>query len=208
LLFLLFFTSTCKRDDKILIPNKLSLIEESKNYFNQNYLISNNLNSQKVTSEKNPRKGIIKTPLWQSAIIVKKSFGDAVIIPLKHDNNGNIKAGTRNQALNLDFNSYLMMYKNANLEMITEVVTWIPDKEYWDDKNRKKKRFVGQVIVENWFGEISKGFYFNKDGKTYPLVKPQKNKVTTLSTTCIRVDWYRCHKDYTFCDFLYSETFC
>lgn len=62
-----------------------------------------------------------------------------------------------------------MMYRNKGGQMQTEVVTWMPDDDYWDDENRAKKPFNGMVVVKDWKGNFIKAFHYASNGKINSL---------------------------------------
>ncbi len=158
---------SCKKDLPNSKPEKeQSLIEESKAYFESTVLKAKDNQVSSSKAEKNLRQLAGKQPLWKEAFVKKISIGEAVIVPLHFATTLFIKAGKNKQALALDNLSYLMLYKNKQGEMKTEVVTRFPDDDYWDEPNRAKKPFRGMILVEDWQGNVLKGYLYTKDGKT------------------------------------------
>ena len=189
---------SCEKD--IGLSPKPITVEQAKNFFE--IAILNSPNKKDITSKaaSGQRRSLLKQALWNYAFIKKISLGDAVVVPLHYDKSAPyIEAGKNKHALSLDNISYLMMYKNREGQIQTELVTWMPDDEYWDDKNRAKKSFNGIVVVEDWNGEFIKGYKFDKDGKISPL-KPSNslnsaNAVKIISVDCFTVAYSVCVGD-------------
>ncbi len=97
------------------------------------------------------------------------------------------------------------MYKDKANKMVTEVVTNIPDEDYWDEKDRHKKKFKGSVIVENWKGERIKGYYFGKNNTVYNLIQIDQDDFKTSTLYCDVIFWYSCNHDYTDCVYTHTE---
>lgn len=207
--------NSCSKDEPI---NKQqtpeSLIEESKSYFETNVAVAGN---EKQTSfskkSRNLRQFASKKPLWNEAYIKKISVGDAVVIPLAYNSTIYTKAGKNKQALSLNNLSYLMIYNTNHGGLTAELVTWVPDDEWWDGR-KEKKPFTGKVIVENWRGDFVKGYKYNKNGKIEAIKsiehKSKGNKSSVESTICIETDWYVCFSGggYSECRYEYTEVSC
>lgn len=208
---------SCRKDEPITkhqAPE--SFIEESKNYFEANIANTDNGKGASILKKgKNLRQFASKKPLWNEAHIKKISIGDAVVIPLSY-NNATIytKAGSKKQALSLNNLSYLMIYKNKLNKLTAELVTWLPDDEWWDNRKNKDRPFTGKVIVENWRGDFIKGYQYGNDGKIEPIksieLKSNSNKTSVESLVCTETDWYVCFSagGYTECRYEYTETSC
>lgn len=189
-----------------------ALIEQSKAFFEKSVFdATKNSSTTTSTAGKNLRQLMAKEPLWKEAQVKKISVGDAVIVPLHYEKGSPyMKAGKKKYALALDNISYLMMYKNREGKMQTEVVTWMPGDDYWDDKNRSKKAFIGTVLVDDWQGNFLKGYRYSKDGKIQSVISTAMKKTgmsaSSVMVDCITTDWYTCGGDW--CTYNYTETIC
>ena len=110
------------------------------------------------------RQSLFKNLDWQKAYTRKISIGTAVIVPLKHQQDINLRVGTTGQEVPLDFLTYVLFYKQKNGKMMMELVTWSPDPDYWDTP-KKYKSFKGKIIVETWNGKFIKAFRYNGEGQ-------------------------------------------
>lgn len=209
--------SSCKEDEAPYVAQpKGTLIEESRKYFETSVSTSNDGKEKSISRKgKNLRQFASKNPLWNEAFIKKISVGNAVVIPLSY-NDATIytKAGSQKQALSLNNISYLMIYKNKQKRLTAEMVTWIPDDEWWDNRNIKERPFTGKVIVEDWKGNFIKGYRYKTDG-TIEFIKSTKpksdgNESSVESLECIETDWYICFSagGYKECRYEYTETSC
>jgi len=159
----------------------LTLIEQSRIHFEEN--IQSKKVEQGITTsgQRFTRKNSTKVPSWKEAYVRKISIGEAVIVPIHYSNTMYINKGKEKQAVSLDNLTYLMIYKNKQNEMVTEVVYQLPDDGYWDYPKRNLKPFQGVVAIEDWQGNFIKAYQYLKGGeivKINPIsnVTPKKKE--------------------------------
>lgn len=122
--------------------------------------------------------------------------GEAVFVPLKFDKNLYLKIGADNKIHKLDNLSYLLIYTNKKNQKIIEWVTLIPETIY---RNPGKDKFIGKIVIEDWFGNYKKGYYKNSAGKLFYLkvsdqnsdgLKISSSDIKTNSLICFSEPWY------------------
>lgn len=59
--------------------------------------------------------------------------------------------------------SYALFYKDSEEELHFEVVTSIPDKDYFDSPQKNKQTFSGIVVVEDWYGKQLRAYRYLKN---------------------------------------------
>ncbi|MGB4773869.1 MAG: hypothetical protein WBP45_01740 [Daejeonella sp.] len=198
LLLLLFSINSCKREE--LQPEQQpdqSLIESSKTYFEKNVLNTTYQATDASAANKSKRQLIAKTSLWNQAFIKKTSLDDAVMVPLQHERTLAAK-DKKATGSPLNIESYLMIYRDKDQQYHTEVITRIPDENYWNHKNDKAVAFTGTVLIEDWQGNAIKSYLYRKenDGVKVYVSKPvQKGDVKVNGNIslwiCNCTDWYQ-----------------
>lgn len=210
----------CKKDLVIESKPEISLIEEAKAFFETQVMTGKTKEQNPTVSQNNIklRNFLSKKANWDKAFIRKISLGEAVIVPVKYDKTVYIKVGSLKQAVALDYLSYLIIYKNVQGSLITEMVTSIPDDNFWNKRNAEGTSFSGKVIVETWQGKFLKGYAYDGKGTIRPieikLTDNQQNKTSEYTYVCETTNFYTCvtvstdSGRNTSCGFDYSETTC
>ncbi|MGB4774857.1 MAG: hypothetical protein WBP45_06780, partial [Daejeonella sp.] len=131
------------------------------------------------------------------AFIKKTSLGDAVMVPLRYERTLAAK-DQKATGSPLKTQSYLMIYRDNNRQYHTEVVTRIPDENYWNHRNDQGVVFTGTVLIEDWQGNAIKSYLYRKesDGVKVYVSKPvQKGDVKVNGNislwVCNCTDWYQ-----------------
>ncbi len=161
--------STCQKE--ITSPQKI--VKQAQNYFESQVLADT---SQKVY-DNNPRHTVAKEPLWAQASVETMPFGEAVLVPLAYKQA--IALETEIGPIPLKQLSYLLIYKDAQKQYRTEVVTKLPEKNYWPNYKNPNIPFKGVVLVEDWWGNTIKNIGLsitgpeNQLGYVIPQVKGQ-----------------------------------
>lgn len=185
-LVLLAGLNSCQKD--VIDPQPkipLTLIEQSKIHFEENVQSIRMDQGITTSGQRLTRKNSTRIPLWKEAYVRKISIGEAVIVPIHYSNTMYIKKGKEKQAVSLDNLTYLMIYKNKHNEMVTEVVSRLPDDEYWDYPKRNLKPFQGVAVIEDWQGNFLKAYQYFKGGGTVKInpvsnsaPKKKENKIS------------------------------
>jgi len=156
LLLLLLFNS-CQKEESFDLDSKIqpqaSLLGESRLHFNRQ------IEGQRLQAmPNNPRHRVGKTPLWEQAEAVQLSIGAGFKVPLRYQGSISLVIGQNKQAVPLAELSYLLVYKDQQGRYRYEVVTQIPDADYWAHRHEAGRSFSGIVIVEDWWGRPIKTF--------------------------------------------------
>lgn len=153
-------------------------VEEAKDYFERNVLPKAEFLSARKNNNVSPRKDY-RVPVWDKAYTVPSKFGnDAIMVPLVYKNNFFFQINEFYSAKDL---MRLLIYKDANNEYHSELITVLPEK---GNATAKKGGFGGFVLVDDWNGNSIKVLKYNKG----VLEKAMKN----TSATRVEVGtWYR-----------------
>ncbi len=169
-LIAIFGLSTCQKE--ITTPQKI--VAQAQNYFETTVLTD----TSNAVQDNNPRHTVAKEPLWAQASVQNMSFGQAVLVPLAYKQT--IALQTEIGPIPLSELSYLLLYKDAQNQYRTEVVTKLPEKNYWPNHKNPNIPFKGVVLVEDWWGNTLKNIGLgitgpeNLLGYVIPQVKGQK----------------------------------
>ena len=181
-----------------LLVEDHALIQSTKQAFEQNFNLAS---SGKSGSTK--RQSLKKYPIWHRAQIFESSqVGKIVIVPLYYPEALSISKGEGDEKISLTSLTNLFIYKDEKGKTHTEVVTKIPDTEYWDNP---EGGFKGKVLVEKWNGKFITGYKLD-DESLERLEAPQPN----AKMECETIYYYTCvETPYSVtCSFDYSETIC
>ncbi len=141
-IFTFLTLSTCQKE--IVSPQKI--VAQAQNYFETQVLADT---SQKVY-DNNPRHTVAKEPHWAEASVQNMPFGEAVVVPLVYQQA--ISLQTEIGPIPLSELSYLLIYKDAKEQYHSEVITKLPEKNYWPNYKNPKIPFKGVILVEDWWG--------------------------------------------------------
>ena len=193
-LLLLIIISACRKEVDNNTVDPSSLIDRSRTYFEREVATKeDNRQMAAQNSKKNNRQLMMKSAVWKDAFIKKISIGEAVIVPLKYKQDLFTEINGAKEVLPLSKISYLIIYTDRQRVMKSEVVTWVPNSDYWQAKERWKKPFQGVIFVEDWFGNKIKGLSYNSNGSITNLInKAGKNTISVVDITCWNVPWYTC----------------
>jgi hypothetical protein len=196
ILFVLIINS-CKKESEIKTIDEIK--PEIKNairaflYENQNNQKENSNSNEK---SKSIRHQINKIPYWEKAVYQKVGGYNAVVVPIKFDNELYYNNKNRNVDYSLHNLSYLIIYKDINQNQIIEWVTILPDN--LQSFNNNKNTFTGKVIVEDWNGNFKKAFlYKNNEIKMLNLINQEETKKVNSSAigvnsfTCTYEPWFQ-----------------
>ena len=184
----IFSLTTCQKE--IVSPQKI--IAQAQNYFESQILTDT---TQKV-QDNNPRHSIAKEPLWAQASVESMPFGEAVVVPLAYKQA--IKLQTEIGPIPLSELSYLLIYKDAQKQYHTEVVTKLPEKNYWPNYKNPNIPFKGVILVEDWWGNTLKNIGLgitgpeNLLGYVAPQAKgqiPPNNNLMLAEQHCYNQYW-------------------
>jgi hypothetical protein len=184
----IFSLTTCQKE--IVSPQKI--VAQAQNYFESQILTDT---TQKV-QDNNPRHSIAKEPLWAEASLQNMSFGQAVVVPLAYQQA--IALQTQSGNIPLGELSYLLIYKDAQKQYHTEVVTKLPEKNYWPNCKNPNISFKGVILVEDWWGNTLKNISLgiagpeNLLGYVAPQAKgqiPPNNNLMLAEQFCYSQVW-------------------
>jgi hypothetical protein len=183
------------------------LVAEAMSHFSS---VSNNqLVENKNARLKGDRHALLKSAVWKSAYYQNLSFGKALIVPVRFDQELFYKPDANDLKLPISGLTFLLFYKSELKKINMEVITCLPTFDIADSV--QNQAFKGNVLVENWSGELLTGYIFS-DGKTYKtLPTSQKSKNGRMVAECTTTDWYTCTSSVTYgtnCTYDYSETYC
>jgi len=198
---------SCNDYQEPKLANNEILIKEAMNHFSSlpaNQSIENR--NARLTGD---RHSLLKSAVWKSAYFQNLSFGKVLIVPVQFDQELFYKPDANDLKLPLSALTFLLFYKSELKKINMEVITCLPtfDKEH----TVQNQAFKGNVLVENWCGELLTGYVFS-NGKTYKtLPTSQKSKNGRMVAECTTTDWYTCTSASTYgtnCTYDYSETYC
>lgn len=167
LLFLLVFINSCRKDSDTGPQIKDPYIAEAKTFFDTQIAP---LPDKAV--DHTLRHSADKKPLWAKAYTKPISLGQAVVVPLEYSSKISTEVGKNRDKVALEDISYLMLYKDRQGEFHAEVVTRIPDDDYWDKGKAAGKNFYGLVLVEDWWGKAIRTFRKTIQGTIMLLGNP------------------------------------
>lgn len=156
-LCLLFLFNSCQKEERFgldpVVQPSVSLLGESQVYF------------RKLTEERPlqarpelSRHRALKIPLWDKAQKVQLSIGEGLKVPLAYREAIKLLLGPNQEEAPLSDWTYLLLYKDRQQKWQAEVVTRIPDEEYWAKRNQPGRSFSGIILVEDWWGRPIKTF--------------------------------------------------
>ncbi len=119
-----------------------------------------------------------KIPQWHLAEKVQISLGEALRVPLKYLKPISIRIA--DQYVPLEDLTYLLVYRDRTRKEHYEVVTRIPDTEYWIHRHEAGRRFSGTIIVEDWWGRPIKTFGKLSSGKFMHTSNPTLGSIFSI----------------------------
>lgn len=135
------------------ISPQASLLGESRVFFEQQ------ISGQRLqVMPNNPRHRAGKIPLWDQAEKVQLSIGEGLKVPLRYREPISLLIGPNQEAVSVAELSYLLVYKDQQSRYHYEVVTQVPNADYWVHRHETGRSFSGIVIVEDWWGRPIKTF--------------------------------------------------
>jgi hypothetical protein len=143
-LLLIIAICSCQKSNQLSSDAPLNLIAEARAYFEASAMKTQTLAGGKA-SRANGR-----VPDWNTAVIAKLSFGEAVIVPVKHTGNKIVRPSFSNgAAYRLDDVVKLVLYYDEDGHMKADVLTLLPDNSSVESPGQ----FAGVMLVEDWTGE-------------------------------------------------------
>ncbi|MBT2564263.1 hypothetical protein J7E50_16585 [Pedobacter sp. ISL-68] len=187
LAFIILITITaviysCKKSREASITElNTELLNESRTYFESIIL------KQIALNDNNIRHSIEKTPLWDKAFVKKISVGNAVIVPIKFDNDFRITNDDNTGYKRVT--SYLIIYRDAKDVRHAEWVTLIPNitTQYASEK------FIGTATIEDWSGNFIKAFAYGADGQIISVKLAESDiykQVILRRLNCYTIHYY------------------
>lgn len=132
------------------------------------------------------RKSIYKRLLWDEASIRQLSFGLGIVVPLSYEKE--LYIFKQNGYIGLSQMSYALFYVDADNKWHAELVTSLPDEDYLA-KSDCNDEFTGFVLVEDWDGNLIKGFWHKNSEIKSIFIKAGKTKQLTPNELCYRTDF-------------------
>jgi len=153
------------------------------------------------------RKSIYKSLLWDKASIRAISSGHAIIVPIFYDKE--LYLSKQNTYIGLSQMSYAMFYTDADKNWHAELVTSLPDEDYLN-KIDCDDEFTGLVLVEDWSGNLLKGFWHKNSEISSLAVETRRTKMLTTEKPCLKTDYYdvRTTVSGEYWIYSYSEEYC
>lgn len=153
----LYFIQSCQKENHFGFDNQISprasLLGESRLYFKQQIT-----DQHLEPMPNNPRHRAGKVPLWDRAEKVQLSVGEGLKVPLQYRERISLLIGPNQEEVPLEELSYLLVYKDQLAHYHYEVVTQVPNAEYWTHRHEAGRTFSGIIIVEDWWGRPIKTF--------------------------------------------------
>ncbi len=157
--------SSCKKEDSVSLTPDQSVINRAQIFFKQE--IEGKLLPRQILTiengyvEKNPRKQLLRKPLWENAYIMKLSVGSAVVVPVIYNKPFLIKSNLGNKPYNINDLTKLLIYQDKDQQYHAELLTSIPDSNY---RSLINEAFTGLLFVEDWFGNSIDKYKYEKNG--------------------------------------------
>lgn len=148
---------SCQKEEHFGFDTQISpqarLLGESRVFFEQQ------ISGQRLqVMPNNPRHRAGKIPLWDQAEKVQLSIGEGLKVPLRYREPISLLIVPNQEAVSLAELSYLLVYKDQQGRYQYEVVTQVPNADYWVHRHETGRSFSGIVIVEDWWGRPIKTF--------------------------------------------------
>lgn len=148
---------SCQKEERFGLDQQIkpqaSLLGESRLFFNRQ------IQGQRLQAmPNNPRHRVGKTPMWDKVESVQLSVGAGLKVPLSYRESISLVIGQNKEEVPLAELSYLLVYKDQQGCYRYEVVTQVPDADYWAHRNEAGRSFSGITIVEDWWGRPLKSF--------------------------------------------------
>ncbi len=156
-LCILFLFNSCQKEELFgldpAVQPQASLLGESQVFLK-------NLTEERPlqATPKLSRHRTVKIPLWDKAQKVQLSIGEGLKVPLAYREEIKLLIGPNKEEAPLSDWTYLLLYKDRQQKWHAEVVTRIPDEQYWINRNRPGRSFSGIILVEDWWGRPIKTF--------------------------------------------------
>ncbi|MCJ8210796.1 hypothetical protein MUY27_13845 [Mucilaginibacter sp. RS28] len=158
---------------------------------------SQNAKSSVNVAAKTFRQLLEKTPVFDSAYVQEMlSKQKYVTVPVAYTGKElYLKAGRRTPRM--AYFTYLIFYLDEKQEKHVELVTKFPDEAYLIDTSKTKK-FSGDIVIEDWYGNYTKGFKYVEGIVTKLIDVPARSMGKTIVNSfkklnevdCIRQDFY------------------
>lgn len=174
---------SCKKDSSSMEEIKSELITDAKVFFKKDILST----KQVILNDQNYRHGLTKKMLWDKAYVKKISLGDAVIVPIKFDDDFEITNGNSNDHKKVT--SYLIIYTDIKDIKHAEWVTLIPNGAV----QHTNGKFIGTATVEDWNGNYIKSFAYGADGEIISVKLAESDSYKQISLrrlNCYTVHYY------------------
>jgi len=157
------YLSSCQKD--LLVSSIHPYVLAAKNQLE---------NRKQVVNSSDSIKGIgnyaNKIAKWDKAEVGIISLGQAVYVPLEYDKSVKYSPEGSKTTIPLDKLSYLLIYKDLDSNLHTEIVKKLPNKEsLLKTNNVNDRNFSGLIAVEDWDGNPLKYYFKQSNGKILRL---------------------------------------
>ncbi|RYZ18562.1 MAG: hypothetical protein EOP49_49465, partial [Sphingobacteriales bacterium] len=133
----------CHKSNQLSSDSPSNLLVEAKAFFEAS-VIKTQTGPNATASRADGR-----VPDWNGAVKLKLSFGDAVIVPVRHGGHKIVRPSfTNGAAYRLDDIVKLVLYKDEDGHMKADVLTVLPD----SISIASPEKFTGMVLIEDWSG--------------------------------------------------------
>jgi hypothetical protein len=180
LLAVALFCISCNKHVSDLAFGKSNLITTARSYID-----SISVRGHPV----NYRAAQPKTIRWDLAQLTRVGNTQAILVPIVFDNALLMKANfTGNQFFHIDYLTQLLFYKDSTRKNTAEVITSLPDSNYFKDPTRP---FTGIQFIEDWLGHPIEKFLYTPDGKIkrYTPNNKQPDQLAVMET-CYTITGY------------------
>jgi hypothetical protein len=181
--------SYCRKDIPVKGEDSYQItIEEAQKFFNEKLA-----NTGKLTK----RHELIDRPDWQHAAVRKAGDREVLIVPLVFKKDLTIKTNGDSVSLSVQSLTNLLLYRKTGDQIVSELVTTIPDQAFLSNKDAAKK-FTGMVWIETWNGSAIGGNRYAADGSITGFdLGGEVTQDSLLKEADYEAQW--CYVDFYYC---------
>ncbi|WP_166670808.1 hypothetical protein [Olivibacter sp. XZL3] len=117
---------------------------------------------------------------WKNASVKETRVGPALRVPIVYPRNTTLTINDAARRYKLDEVSYALFYKDSKETMHLEVVTSIPDNDFFENPIKNISTFSGILIIRDWTGKIMRQYRYVKN---HQLLKEDETMGTRSFTT-------------------------
>ncbi|WP_298738361.1 hypothetical protein [uncultured Chitinophaga sp.] len=181
--------SYCRKDHPVKGTDSYQItIDEARKFFDEELA-----NTTKLTK----RHELMERPDWQHAAVKQAGGREVVVVPLVFKQDLTIRSNGDSVALSLQSLTKLLLYKKASDQIVSELVTTIPDKAFLSNKDAAT-RFTGMVWIEAWNGSAIGGNRYAADGSITGFeLGAERWEDSLLKEADFEEQW--CYVDFFYC---------